>query len=277
MNAGSECQSHIYISVGSLHSWLAKVLVNEQMTPEDYERLVSTFAQQTTETSPIAGEIFKGLAVFLNRKSDPTRPPEVDVVINSFINPSCGEGRADIIRRSAVFELHELQGALSTMPDTSVAESAMIFMRGYQPPECLTRIGATCHINQFFFVRHLEHLWSFMSPSLFCFPGLPSGSCNTLRLKFVTLGRHEEQPAWCDSPQIKELHAKRETEMGKYQLDLTMEHKIKPGNSIVRNFNAHSNRYFSIEQYVTVTVQAKGAGWLGTEGIVEPLSAVLIL
>ena len=136
-------------------------------------------------------------------------------------------------------------------------------MRGHQPPECLTRIGARFNLNPHFFLRHLEYLWSSRPLKLFSSPQLPSVSYRILRLKLVTLGEREEKRDWSSSSQIRSLRTKSENSMKDYLHDVTREYMLNPGNSIVRTFNMHSTRYFSIEQEVTVTVQATDSGCLG--------------
>lgn len=89
----------------------------------------------------------------------------------------------------------------------------------------------------------------------------------------MTLGEHEEKIGWGGSSQTKDLRVKSETAMKNYLHDVSREYKLNPGNSIVRNYNVHSNRYFSIEQEVTVTVQAKDTGWLSMTPLAkDPLS-----
>lgn len=163
-------------------------------------------------------------------------------------------------------ELDLLSGALSSDQVLNVGQSnapAVIFMRGHQPPECLTRIGALCNIHPLFFQRHLEYRWASRPLKLFSSPALPSAFLNILRLRIVTFGEREKNANMDNASQIQTLRTKGANAMTDYLHDLNREYQLIAGNSIVRAFNVHNARYFSIEQEVTITVQAIGNRWLG--------------
>ncbi|KAH8587279.1 hypothetical protein B0O99DRAFT_694644 [Bisporella sp. PMI_857] len=50
--------------------------------------------------------------------------------------------------------------------------------------------------------------------------------------------------------------------MTNYLHDVTREYNLQAGDSIVRAFNVHNARYFSIEQEVTITVQRLNSKWV---------------
>ena len=239
------------------------LLVNERTGPKDYANLVAGHAQNSIGTSLITGELFEGLAAFLSREFDQTKLPKVDVVVHTLSASTSGGSKANVANYCVVSDLDKLQDTLSAKPNASVNKATIVFMRGHQPPECLTRIGANFNIDPYFFLRHLEYWWSSRPLKLFSSPYLPSASYRILRLKLVTLGEREEKGGWSSSPQIQSLRAKSESSMKDYLSDVTREYTLNPGNSIVRTFNVHSTQYFSIEQEVTVTVQPRGSGWLG--------------
>lgn len=264
-NSALECESNIHEPQPfSILKPAKLLLVNERMGPKSYANLVTSYAQHSIGRSPIAGELFEGLAAFLSREFDQTKLPKVDVVIHTRSASSSGGSEVHVGNHCAVSDLDKLQDTFSAKHNASVNEATILFMRGHQPPECLTRIGANFNINPYFFLRHLEYWWSSRPLKLFSSPYLPSASYGILRLKMITLGEREEKGSWGSSPQIQTLRAKSESSMTNYLHDVTREYMLNSGDSIVRTFNVHSTRYFSIEQEVTVTTQATDSGWLGT-------------
>ena len=230
--------------------------------------MVVTYAEHGIGTSLIPGELFEGLATFLRREFDQAKAVDVDVVVHTLSAPLGKQTAAALTKYPNIHELDKFKHVLSsrdckdTLPE---ADAAMIFMRGHQPPECLTRLGSMCKINPLFFLRHLEYRWSYKSLKLFSSRSLPSASFNTIRLPIITLGEREEEVGWSGNFQAQDVRAKSETAMTNYLHDVTREFKLQAGNSIVRAFNVHNARYFSIEQEVTVTVQARDNKWLGKQ------------
>jgi hypothetical protein len=97
---------------------------------------------------------------------------------------------------------------------------------------------------------------------------LPSASFSTIRLRIVTLGERGENVGVGGHSQIQALRTKSETAMTNYLHDVTREYKLQAGDSIVRAFNVHNARYFSIEQEVTIVVQklnSKGVALVWTD------------
>jgi hypothetical protein len=62
--------------------------------------------------------------------------------------------------------------------------------------------------------------------------------------------------------QIQALRTKSETAMTNYLHDVTREYKLQAGDSIVRAFNVHNARYFSIEQEITIAVKKLNSKWV---------------
>ena len=110
---------------------------------------------------------------------------------------------------------------------------------------------------------------------MFVPPHLPSAFYGILLLKLFTLGEREEKRGWSSSPKVQTLRENGESSMTNYLHDETPESMFNAGNSIVRAFDVHSRRYFSIEQEVTVAVQASESGWLGTKIAICPTLLML--
>ena len=220
-------------------------------------------AQHSIGTSPIAGELFEGLAAFLSREVHQIKVSKVDVIIHYLSASSGGGSKANVATYCAVSDLDKIRDTWSARHNASVNKATIVFMQGHQPPECLTRLGAIFNMSPHFFLRHLEYWWSSRPQKSFAFPHSPSTSYRILRLTLFTPGEREEKRGWSSSPYIQTLRAKGESSMKNYLHDVTYEYVLNSDTSIVRTFNVHSTRYFSIEQEVTVTVQARDSGWLG--------------
>ncbi|MCJ1357707.1 MAG: hypothetical protein MMC33_007703 [Icmadophila ericetorum] len=227
-------------------------------SPEDYAELVAEYAQQSIGTSIFTGELFEGLARFLSREFDRAQQVKVDVVVHTF---PASTGDQDGNQRKATSDL-TICSNTSEVDQLRSERSAIVFMRGHQPPECLTRLGAIFNTNPLFFQRHLEYLWPSKPLKLFSSSSLPSASFNTIRLRVVTLGERGENKGLKDHSHIQALREKDGTAMAGYLHDVAREYGLQAGNSIVRAFNVHSAQYFSIEQEVTVTVQGVNSQWL---------------
>jgi hypothetical protein len=116
--------------------------------------------------------------------------------------------------------------------------SSIIFMRGHQPPECQTRIGATCHVNPLFFQRHLECRWASRRLRLFSSPSLPSASFNTIRLGLVNIGERGGHVSWRGHSDVQALRTKGEDAMVRYLHNVNGEFNLHAGDSIFRAFQS---------------------------------------
>ena len=85
------------------------LLVDDRVDPKDYANLIAAYAQHHIGTSPIAGELFEGLAAFLSREFDRTKPAEVDVIIHTISASSSGGSKTNVASFCAVSDLHKLQ------------------------------------------------------------------------------------------------------------------------------------------------------------------------
>ena len=198
---------------------------------------------------------------------------KVDIVVHTFSKPITNQdgkqegvpGSLTICSDTAELEHLDVSPSPRTADDGLVGSqeyASMIFMRGHQPAECLTRLGAMFNIDPLFFQRHLEYRWSSRPLKLFSSPSLPSASSNTVRLRIVTLGERGESTGLGSESHIQNLREQDEDTMNEYLHDLTREFKLQAGNSVVRAFNVHNARYFSIEQEVTATIQVMNKNWL---------------
>ena len=214
-------------------------------------------------TSLFSGELFGGLSSFLCRDFNAAENVNVNVVAHIASAPSVK--KHTISRRicSNAFELFQLLTVFSPIDHRSGLpgeQAGIVFMRGHQPPECLNRLGAMYNINPLFYQRHLEYLWSTAPLKLFSSPSLPSAAFNTIRFRIFSVGETDVG----SNSLVESLRENGEKSMANYLHDLRCEVGLQSGTSIVRAFNIHDIRYFSIEQEVTATVQVMGNKWLST-------------
>jgi hypothetical protein len=237
------------------------VVSDSHPSPEDYARLIDTYAGHVMGTSLFCGELFGGLSGFLCREFNSAENVNVDVVAHIPSAPSVEE---HAIRRhicsnaSQLFQLLTVYSPEHHSNSLPGDQTAIVFMRGHQPPECLNRLGAMYNINPLFYQRHLEYLWSTEPPKLFSSPSLPSASFNTIRFRIFSVGETDVG----SNSLVESLREDGEKSMANYLHDLRCEVGLQSGTSIVRAFNIHDVRYFSIEQEVTATVQVTGNKWL---------------
>ena len=240
--------------------------MNNHKSGEDYVRSIITYTEHRISNSLISGELFGGLAALFRRGYNEGKNVKVDVVVHNFSTSKRKANSADLAQCLKVSELAKLQ-VLSEHREYENKvfrdEATMVFIRGHQPPECLTCLGAKYNINPLFFLRHLEYRWSSRPFKLFESPSLPSAAFNIIQLQIITIGERDDNLGLSGNFQIQDLRAKGEIGMKDYLKDLEREHRLQAGSSIVREFNVHSARYFTLLQNITVTIQAKGDRWLG--------------
>ncbi|KAF1963789.1 hypothetical protein CC80DRAFT_557768 [Byssothecium circinans] len=148
--------------------------------------------------------------------------------------------------------------------------SALIFLRGHQPPEMLNAIGGRYRVDPEFFRQHLEvnsrtgWLGNFLPTSL------PSTWKNIVRLPSVSLAsRSSSGYSRSSQPHHEEKLSKIRNETARL-LDghiekylQSRESHLSPGSSIVRNLSIHNNQYFSLEQHISIYMAAHGKSWIG--------------
>ncbi|TPX13843.1 uncharacterized protein E0L32_005787 [Thyridium curvatum] len=250
--------------------------LTSRVNPDYYAKLIIDYARQSLGDSAFSGDIYEGLAAFLSREFDDRVP--VDVIVHTLASgPDTSQRSEKIAAGVARPSWYKTANQLEHLRHVFISEdgnkkhqvpvqthsTAIIFMQGHQPPECLTRLGAFFNIDPRFFNRHLEYFWHSRPLKLFPSPSLPSASFGIIRLRLVTLGEHKETGKGHTRSTVKTMRSMSELAMEEYLHDLTREYMLQAGNSIVRAFNVHSTKYFSIEQEVTVTVKSvPTGGWV---------------
>lgn len=135
----------------------------------------------------------------------------------------------------------------------------LIFLRGYPSAESLKVLGAKFRIDPEYFRQHI-YLQNPAQP-FYDLPPLPSGSRNILRLKVATI---VNRGSTITHRQVEEQRVESVSLVMKHQVSLAMRNAV--GESVVRKFSVHSERYFTIEQYITCCMVRKNGGWAGMLG-----------
>ena len=143
----------------------------------------------------------------------------------------------------------------------------LIFLRGYQEPECLNLLGARYQIDHEFFRRHVDVNSDDGTSNLFATPSLPSAFENMFSLSVTTIGCRQSAVSMnrSGSKDVAHLRQHGGTKMQNYMRALVrgQDNKIISGQPFLRSFNIHDEQYFSLEQELSVYVAQQDGKWIG--------------
>lgn len=136
----------------------------------------------------------------------------------------------------------------------------ILFLSGYPSPHVLARLGCRYGIDPEFFSRHLSFWRSgpYKTSQI-----LPSTQRTIFQTAISSIGEHEHMP-------YESIASKRSSfvsDMGKYLHQLAMGSGWKSYDSIVREVHVHDDRYFSIDQMLTILITKNKRNperWIGT-------------
>ena len=184
-------------------------------------------------------------------------------------------GSSELYRQDSETEnfvwIYELEGdkspigvPFSETRDTEVYNAStsnrLLFLSGYPSPHILAELGCRYGIDPEFFSRHLS-FWS--SGPYKASQILPSTQRTIFQTATSSIGEHENMSY--ESIASKRVSFVRE--MGKYLHKLAMGDGWKSYDSIVRKVDVHDDRYFSIEQMLTILITKNKRNpekWIGT-------------
>jgi hypothetical protein len=133
-----------------------------------------------------------------------------------------------------------------------VTQTAMLFMAGFPSPDWIAAIGAKFQIDPSYFQGHIRLPSSLKNRTqTFSHPLLPSVETDIFRLRYVSIGERqsEREPTKQD---IDQLRRATEKQMDTYYNDLGIAKLRKPGDAVVRLYHLHNERFFSIEQDISI-------------------------
>lgn len=162
-------------------------------------------------------------------------------------------------------ELKSLWDCIAARPDPGCAAetsiSAILFLKGHPSPEWLAGVGSKLNVDPTVFQRHLD-IPSLARRECFPSPSLPSAADGIVQLQFITIGARWKDEGWSQN-QIDGLREQSSGLMEDYlrKMRSSNVNEVKLGDSVVRSYCAHDEKYFSIEQHVSVAVQRAGSKW----------------
>lgn len=248
------------------------------MMPQDYADSVSYFADQPTFGSVYPGVSFMPLAKFLQQLGPEPReesgssgsPPQAFVNARSKVTgqvPRLDEGPHVILYnfqpngQISLAYMQDIHDSLQT-PDTGKPQTtgALLFLRGYPSPHWLNVIGAKYRVDPQFFLSHMSFL---CDKDYFHYPALPSSTGHMVHLRFTTIGEAHPYENAKSSGRYNARRDDSKARMKSYLERLRTGSGISPGDSIIRSFLIHNERFFTIEQDISIWVDKTAEGWTG--------------
>ncbi|KAG9777941.1 hypothetical protein KCU88_g4375, partial [Aureobasidium melanogenum] len=137
----------------------------------------------------------------------------------------------------------------------SRAPGQLLFIAGYPSSELINRLSQEHNINPEFWRRHLESILAASAPTFEDFK-LPSATCGVFQLRFWTICSRPDGIG-DEMASLESIRKDAETRMKEYKKCLTEGGELRSGDSIVRGYEVHDRKYFSIEQVVTIFLPEK--------------------
>jgi hypothetical protein len=232
---------------------------------EEYANAVKTHARQTASDSLYPGQNYENLSQYLlqpylergYRDQLPARASKSQDECFATLY-DLGAKQAEPIQS---FQHVEDFDQVAHLGDSE--SSHLLFLRGNPTPEWLNTIGYKCNVDPEFFLRHLDFRATAGKPDYFSLPSLPSSASNILRLHWTTIGsRRVYGRDKHDQEEIEFLRQDSAKTMARYLHEICVGHHMKTCDSIVRRFAVHDEIHFSLEQDVSICVNAVGQGWI---------------
>lgn len=144
------------------------------------------------------------------------------------------------------------------------ASSQLLFLRGQPSSEWLATIGATYRVDPEFFQRHLDFYANAGRRNSFSLPSLSPS--HIIEIHYTTIGEwnrpHPEVEATQDDIEnLRKACAESKRKYDITQLIANLDSDSGLGKSMVREFLAFDEKYFAIEQRMTITVERTGKEW----------------
>lgn len=251
---GSEC-----VSRSSIHS--ADTAFEDPDAPwveaaERYGAAVEAHVEQRSSRSYLMHANFRWFALFLQGRLQPPNgliPEQANCLDNGYSFASIhehttGADAMDGPRIKHIKGRKQLQQLVDyRRPRKGGGQT--LFLRGFPTRDSLKVVGSQYGVDPEFFRRHME--FKIPTEKYFDLPSLPSANDNIIKLHMTTIGRRTSTTTKKEEG-LKALEAHWE------ELKL----RNSSGQSIVRRFSNHFDRYFSIEQHINICVtRDQHGGW----------------
>jgi hypothetical protein len=217
--------------------------------PLEYARKVLDHSQTSISDSLFSGQEYGNLAQFLwtpyllsSGRSSPrhSRPEQADGFAWLY------ELRPEVppVGRQLSLPLPRLKR------NDSVDCNCLLFLRGYPSAEWILELGSRYKIDPEFFHRHMHYLSDSQDAARRTPFMLPSSQKTIFQMSVTSVGT-QTNSTYAD---VKSKRAAAACEMDTYLHSLRARQGWRCGNSIVRSYEVHDEKHFSIEQTVTVHV-----------------------
>lgn len=232
---------------------------DEQVIPEElYARAVDAYFRRNKTTTLYPGDNYRYLRDLLCRPypwggsklistTSTSSTPFSHVIISRY--------NSHRTRETISFDCGD-QG-LGEFRNSTPKPGDVVFLRGYASPQWLNAVGAKYRVDAEAFRRHLDIK---QAPLYFDLPGLQSTSIHIISIPLISIGIWSHAISASDMDDVR-----REASKG----DLHTHSFRNPprsgvGSSIVREYLMLDEKYFAIEQQLSVHVhESKDRSWAG--------------
>ena len=267
-NVMSRCERCPLVSLSSHINPNADLL--RTVTPDEYRSRISEFAGLATGE----GEIHEALAEYLESESFSKTDGSFATSI-----PSSSAGDKWFLK---LYELSLDQpiGLIAKGPANDLSDfrtpdefyekgpapdqedqAQILFLRGHPSPKWLKAIGSKYQLEPDFLAKHLD----FLNPStaqdrpLF---GLPTSFVHTVQLCITTIGSRDCENRVYTQQEIDNIRKQDKADMTLYSSELSRG-LFNVGDAVVRHYSTLDEKFFAIEQKVSIHIQNHGKGWVG--------------
>ncbi|KAI9663979.1 MAG: hypothetical protein M1821_007470 [Bathelium mastoideum] len=231
-------------------------------TPEIQAQRVPEISIQTTSEGIYFGPHNGGFGKFLyaphqsedtQRRSDEQESEGTSVVIYDLAQPEDVQGN----RVNIFSKLDELRK--HTENSSNHTSSRLLFLNGFVDPSWLSYIAAQYDVDPEFFHRHLD-LSSTLSAGVGRYTYLPHlpASAEMFQLRIITVGEWDTSLSGLS---VKALRNECQASMSDYLDRLEKRQDTTPGQSMVRRFHVYNQKFFSMEQLISVVVSRQARHW----------------
>jgi hypothetical protein len=238
------------------------LLTYNLVSPKLYQDRIIFHADKHTITKTLyPGNVYSDLSKFLKRRPrghhdvESNNPFATLFVVNKSACPRGGH--------LEFTPFDHPSRCIKTIEEHQVAhQPQVLFFRGHPSPEWITTVGSFCRIDPEFFRWHLRF---FSYREYFSSPSLPSTFSNIIRLRFVTISCNEKiKEDQSDQATVDALRARGEHELKEYR-HRVVNNGLRTGDSLVRDYYVLDEKYSSIEQEITISLNHVGKTWMGED------------
>lgn len=225
-------------------------------TAQEYRADIIKYHSRPCSKTIFQGFIYRLLVELLNHPEDGLSKQFPDLDDHTLAHLSIFTADAETSHRASTYTYSQLQELIDEpLPSKDVGQ--ILFLEGHLPGSWIAAIGAKFGIAPEFYRRHI-HLWRASHGAvLYAVPTLPSvhTKCG-IPLRINTCGQSLR------SLGSLSLASRRNTLPEQYFHTLHVLNPA-PGSTYIRGHAFLDDKYFVIEQDISITVESDGGGWTG--------------